>query len=48
MTDDRSAYLVETDWLIGNDRMRVYDASLMEWSADDSLPMTDPSAVDGG
>ena len=32
--------------LIGNDRVRVYDASLMEWSADDSLPMTDPSAVD--
>ena len=34
--------------LIGNDRVRVYDGSLMEWSSDDSLPMTDPSAADDG
>jgi thiosulfate/3-mercaptopyruvate sulfurtransferase len=33
--------------LIGNDRVRVYDGSLMEWSADESLPMTDPSAAGG-
>jgi thiosulfate/3-mercaptopyruvate sulfurtransferase len=31
--------------LIGNDRVRVYDGSLMEWSSDDSLPMTDLSAA---
>ncbi len=34
--------------LIGNDRVRIYDASLMEWSADDALPMTDPSTADDG
>ena len=33
--------------LIGNDRVRVYDGSLMEWSADNSLPMVDPSTTDG-
>ena len=33
--------------LIGNDRVRVYDGSLMEWTRDDSLPMTDPSAENG-
>lgn len=26
--------------LLGHDRVSVYDASLMEWSADDSLPMS--------
>jgi len=30
--------------LIGQTGIRVYDGSLMEWSRDDSLPMTDPSA----
>lgn len=33
--------------MIGNNQVRIYDGSLMEWSADDSLPMTDPSASDG-
>ena len=32
--------------LIGNDRVRIYDASLMEWSTDIALPMTDPSTTD--
>ncbi len=31
--------------LFGNDNVAVYDGSLMEWSADASLPMTDPSAL---
>ena len=30
--------------LFGQDDVAVYDGSLMEWSADASLPMTDPSA----
>ncbi len=30
--------------LTGQDGVRVYDGSLMEWSRDDSLPMTDPSS----
>lgn len=33
--------------LLGNDQVRVYDASLMEWANDDALPMTDPSAASG-
>jgi len=32
---------------IGNDQVRVYDGSLMEWSSDESLPMTDPSDTSG-
>jgi thiosulfate/3-mercaptopyruvate sulfurtransferase len=31
--------------LMGNDDVRVYDGSLMEWTRDSSLPMTDPSAL---
>jgi thiosulfate/3-mercaptopyruvate sulfurtransferase len=31
--------------LCGRDDVAVYDASMMEWNADPSLPMTDPSAV---
>mgnify|MGYP000341870581 CR=1 FL=1 len=27
---------------LGHKNVSVYDASLMEWSADESLPMTDP------
>lgn len=30
--------------LTGQTGVRVYDGSLMEWSRDDSLPMTDPSS----
>ena len=30
--------------LTGQDGVRVYDGSLMEWSRDESLPMTDPSS----
>lgn len=30
--------------LVGRTDVRVYDGSLMEWSADPSLPMTDPAA----
>ncbi|MEZ5226156.1 MAG: rhodanese-like domain-containing protein [Acidimicrobiales bacterium] len=30
--------------LLGHEGVAVYDGSLMEWSADPSLPMTDPSA----
>lgn len=30
--------------LMGNDDVRVYDGSLMEWTRDQSLPMTDPSS----
>ena len=25
--------------LLGNDKVRLYDGSMVEWSADDSLPM---------
>ncbi len=32
--------------LTGQTGVRVYDGSLMEWSRDDSLPMTDPSSSD--
>jgi thiosulfate/3-mercaptopyruvate sulfurtransferase len=32
--------------LTGQTGVRVYDGSLMEWSRDDSLPMTDPSSND--
>ena len=31
--------------LLGNDDVRVYDASLMEWANDDDLPMTDLSTT---
>ena len=31
--------------LMGNTDVRVYDGSLMEWTRDPSLPMTDPSAT---
>ena len=31
--------------LCGHERVAVYDGSLMEWSNDPSLPMTDPSAL---
>jgi thiosulfate/3-mercaptopyruvate sulfurtransferase len=31
--------------LSGRDDVAVYDASMMEWNADPSLPMTDPSAA---
>lgn len=30
--------------LMGNDDLRVYDGSLMEWTRDPSLPMTNPSS----
>jgi 3-mercaptopyruvate sulfurtransferase SseA len=29
--------------VLGHDDVGVYDASLMEWASNDSLPMTDPS-----
>lgn len=32
--------------LIGHDNVAIYDASLMEWANDPSLPMTDPSRED--
>jgi thiosulfate/3-mercaptopyruvate sulfurtransferase len=32
--------------LLGHGNVAVYDGSLMEWSRDPSLPMTDPSAGD--
>jgi thiosulfate/3-mercaptopyruvate sulfurtransferase len=31
--------------LMGNTNVRVYDGSLMEWTRDQSLPMTDPSSA---
>ena len=31
--------------LLGHENVAVYDGSLMEWSADPNLPMTDPSAT---
>ena len=34
--------------LIGFSNVAVYDNSLMEWTADPSLPMTDPSSESGG
>jgi thiosulfate/3-mercaptopyruvate sulfurtransferase len=30
--------------LLGHTYVSVYDGSLMEWSADPALPMTDPSS----
>ena len=30
--------------VMGSDDVRVYDGSLMEWTRDHSLPMTDPSS----
>jgi thiosulfate/3-mercaptopyruvate sulfurtransferase len=34
--------------LLGHRNVAVYDGSLFEWAADPSLPMTDPSSVQGG
>jgi 3-mercaptopyruvate sulfurtransferase SseA len=33
--------------LLGRDNVAIYNNSLMEWSADERLPMEDPSAKGG-